>query len=85
VEVHPGNIKGQHKPSSSTGGGTLPHRFPNLALLLHFDAHQFLNVICACADAPVFANSDGSLEKKQLLEYLKIKKKFKKNCFKISI
>lgn len=34
--------------------------FPNLRLLLKFDATQFLNVICTCADSPIFVNSDGN-------------------------
>lgn len=33
--------------------------FPNLRLLLKFDTTQFLNVICTCADTPIFANCDG--------------------------
>uniref|UniRef100_A0A915EKH6 Vacuolar protein sorting-associated protein 8 central domain-containing protein n=1 Tax=Ditylenchus dipsaci TaxID=166011 RepID=A0A915EKH6_9BILA len=37
--------------------------FPNLRLLLKFDARQFLNVICTCGDAPLFANSDGRLKR----------------------
>lgn len=38
-------------------------RYPVLTLLLDFDAPQFLNVICTCADAPLFAQSDGRLKR----------------------
>jgi hypothetical protein len=34
-------------------------RFPNLRLFLSFDAQQFLNVICTCSDASLFATSNN--------------------------
>ncbi|KAI1733179.1 golgi CORVET complex core vacuolar protein 8 domain-containing protein [Ditylenchus destructor] len=37
--------------------------FPNLRLLLKYDSRQFLNMISSCADAPLFANSDGRLKR----------------------
>ncbi|CAD5226792.1 unnamed protein product [Bursaphelenchus xylophilus] len=42
---------------------TKVERYPILNLLLSFDAHQFLNVISTCADAPIFSDSDGRLKR----------------------
>ncbi|KAI6234604.1 hypothetical protein M3Y99_00779100 [Aphelenchoides fujianensis] len=38
-------------------------KYPRLRLFLRFDAQQFLNVICTCADAPLFSGSDGRLKR----------------------
>lgn len=47
-------------PHATEQNETLAKNYPNLRVLLKYDAQQFFNVICACADAPVFANSDGT-------------------------
>ncbi|KAH7731097.1 Protein C42C1.4 a [Aphelenchoides avenae] len=50
-------------PHATEQNETLAKNYPNLRVLLKYDAQQFFNVICACADAPVFANSDGRLRR----------------------
>ncbi|KAI6236515.1 Vacuolar protein sorting-associated protein 8-like protein [Aphelenchoides besseyi] len=51
----------RNKSTNSTD--TNDEKYPRLQLFLRFDAQQFLNVICTCSDATIFAGSDGRLKR----------------------